>query len=427
MSHYKVFVFVSGSVSAYKAGEVVSTLVKKGHQVRVGLTSSALNFVGPSTFEGLTGHPVLTDQFTSGAAMEHIELTRWADVMLVAPATANTLNRLSQGLADDLLGSAFLAWPKNKPIVFAPAMNNHMLSHPTVESSIAKLRHMGHTVLDTEKGVLACGELGLGRLTHPQAIVLQTLHRCGAQKTEEPMKVLITAGGSHEPIDRIRHIGNKSSGQTGVTIASHLYSLGHQVHLLLSENSTIESHLPDTEKYGSFCDFQEKIEHTLLNNTYDAIVHLAALSDFSVDFKKSQGLADSSKKISSDTDVTLKLKRNPKVIDRLKTLAPNSTLVGFKLTDSQDFSLRKEKVFHLFQSSQADFIVHNDWSEMISGRHIFTTYSKSGSIVSTCDQASALGRSLEKILVQFKKKTLVDRTTVPPLANKSGGSNDLMP
>jgi phosphopantothenoylcysteine decarboxylase/phosphopantothenate--cysteine ligase len=167
---------LTGSISCYKACFAISRLVQAGIEVRTVATPSALRFVGSATLEGLTGHPVAGDLWESGKAMDHINLARWADLALVAPATANTLNRLSAGLADDLVGSLFLAWELHKkPWWVAPAMNVAMFNHALTQASLAKLTTLGVRILPTGSGALACGEEGEGRLLEPDELILHVL------------------------------------------------------------------------------------------------------------------------------------------------------------------------------------------------------------------------------------------------------------
>jgi len=176
----RLLFLLSGSISCYKACFAISRLVQAGIEVRTVATPSALQFVGKATLEGLTGHPVASDLWESGKAMDHINLARWADLALVAPATANTLNRLSAGLADDLVGSLFLAWEiQTKPWWIAPAMNVAMFNHPLTQASLQKLAGLGVRVLPTGEGALACGEEGAGRLLEPEQLVMQVLAELG--------------------------------------------------------------------------------------------------------------------------------------------------------------------------------------------------------------------------------------------------------
>ncbi len=183
MSHSKVLFFLTGSISCYKACTVISRLVQAGVKVQTVATPAALQFIGPATLEGLSGQPVFSDMWQSGRALDHIECARDADLALVCPATANTMNRMAAGLADDLVGALFLAWEhKDKPWYLAPAMNTFMWRHPATQDSLTKLRGWGVQVIEPASGMLACGEEGPGRLADPEAIAAEVLRALAARK-----------------------------------------------------------------------------------------------------------------------------------------------------------------------------------------------------------------------------------------------------
>jgi phosphopantothenoylcysteine synthetase/decarboxylase len=170
MSQPKILFQLSGSIACYKACHVISRLVQAGCEVQTAATPSALKFVGASTLEGLSGRPVFSDIHETGRMMDHIELSKWADLSVVCPASANTVNSLAHGLATDCIGNLFLAYDLKKPYILAPAMNSKMLSHPATQASLKRLTEWGVTVLDTDNGALACGETGEGRLLEPEQI-----------------------------------------------------------------------------------------------------------------------------------------------------------------------------------------------------------------------------------------------------------------
>ncbi|MCR6655108.1 MAG: phosphopantothenoylcysteine decarboxylase [Opitutus sp.] len=180
MSRGNILLCLSGSISAYKACTVISRLTQAGVTVQTAVTPGALRFVGAATLEGLSGRPVFSDLWEPGRAMDHISLAREADLALLCPATANTVNRLSAGLADDPVGALFLAWEHDKkPWWIAPAMNHRMWKHPATEASLAKLRSWGVRVLDPVDGPQACGETGPGRLADPEQIAAEVLAELG--------------------------------------------------------------------------------------------------------------------------------------------------------------------------------------------------------------------------------------------------------
>ncbi len=227
----KVLLGVSGGIGAYKAAELVRRLGDAAAEVRVVMTAGAQQFVTPLTFQALSGHPVRTALWDTAAeaAMGHIELARWADQVLVAPASANTIARLAHGLADDLLSTLCLA--TQAPLAIAPAMNQQMWAHPATRSNIDTLVARGVAVLGPDSGGQACGEFGPGRLMEPTAIVaaLAALRVPGVLAGR---KVLVSAGPTFEDIDPVRFIGNRSSGRMGFALAAAAAAAGAQVTLV---------------------------------------------------------------------------------------------------------------------------------------------------------------------------------------------------
>jgi phosphopantothenoylcysteine decarboxylase / phosphopantothenate---cysteine ligase len=249
----RILLGVSGGIAAYKAVELVRLATGAGHSVRVIQTPASLEFVGRATFEGVTGAPVLVNEFEADPArgafpgdpasdhspISHLELVARADVFVIAPASANTLAKLAAGLADNLLTSAALA--NTAPLVIAPAMNNRMYQHPATQANLELLRSRGARVVDPGTGPLASkGEWGVGRLAQP-AEILAALEAAVAQYTPhslDGLRVLVTAGGTREPIDSVRFIGNRSSGRMGLALADEAARRGADV-TLVAANVTI--------------------------------------------------------------------------------------------------------------------------------------------------------------------------------------------
>ena len=224
---------LSGSIAAYKACQVISRLTQAGCEVQTVATHAALQFVGPATLEGLTGRPVATDTFAAGSQMDHIHVVRWADLIVLCPATANTINRLAAGIADDLIGTMFLAHDFTKPYVLVPAMNAAMYEHPATAASLGLLRDWGVEIVEPDAGSLACGEIGPGRLAEPDVILAELLGRLGRAVAEPAhgRRILVTAGGTKAPIDGVRAITNTSTGATGAAIAEHLRATRPRRHV----------------------------------------------------------------------------------------------------------------------------------------------------------------------------------------------------
>ncbi len=231
-----VLLGVTGGIAAYKSPELLRALQTVGFDVRVLLTRSARRFVTPLTFEALTGHPTVTslwhpaDPPSPEAPIEHIALAQAADLLLLAPATANTLARLAHGLANDLLSTVALA--TTAPLVLAPAMNVNMLAHPATQANLATLRDRGATVVEPAAGYLACGMTGPGRLAEIPEIVAAVQHKLNTRNDLCQETILVTAGGTREPLDPVRFLGNRSSGKMGHALAGAALRRGARVHLV---------------------------------------------------------------------------------------------------------------------------------------------------------------------------------------------------
>lgn len=243
----RVLLGVSGGIAAYKAVDVARLATKAGHSVRVIQTPASLNFVGRSTFEGITGAPVLVDEFERdplrGAypgeppgdhdPISHLELVRRCDVLCVAPASANTIAKMAGGLADNLLTSAHLAC--TSPVVVAPAMNNRMYEHPATQANLTALRERGVYVIEPGTGALASrGEWGVGRLAEPEQVLaaIELVAGTGAPRPLDGTRVLVSAGGTREPVDSVRFLGNRSSGRMGFAIAEEAARRGAAVTVI---------------------------------------------------------------------------------------------------------------------------------------------------------------------------------------------------
>lgn len=392
MSKSKVLVILTGSIAAYKVGHVLSQLTQKNCDVQVIATSSALKFLGEATIEGLTGRKVHTDLFEGGTMMGHIQWQRWADLILVAPATANFINKMSLGLADDLASTLFLAHDFKKPFLLAPAMNTKMYFHTITQKSIHSLQEMGVEVLESASGVLACGEEGYGRLLEPELIVEEVLKRLAAPsittKTKKPslvanssLRILITAGGTKERIDDVRSLTNSSTGRTGFQLAQAFHNYGFQVHLLLSENSHYAHEKTDftVDHFSDFTSLQNLLKKELGSTSYDLIFHAAAVSDYKVETVLVNNELALTGKIPSQQKIQIQLTPYPKIIDQLKSFSKNShtKVIGFKLTSGSNPASAKEAVQDLIQHSKCDFVVHNDLQSITATSHSFNIFNSS--------------------------------------------------
>lgn len=402
-----ILILMSGSIACYKVCTVISQLKQKGYSVQVVMSEAAQKFIGTPTIEGLLDHAPITDMYQSGSVMDHIHLARWADLILMAPATANTINKMSAGLGDDLITTLFLAHDFQKPFLLTPAMNTKMYLHPTTQNSLNALKKMGVEVLETASGVLACGEVGYGRLIEPELILKEVESRILNIEKQEPSdqptvqfstrkKVLITSGGTQEPLDDVRVITNKSSGRTAAAIADQFILSGFDVTYMHAESAKLPMLDCTKKNYVTFKDIEKSLATLLSENQYDLVIHAAAVSDYSV-------AQSSGGKINSDQEkLVIELIKNPKLIDQIKKLSPKSKLVGFKLTSTNNSTEIQKKLDGLFEKANCDFVVHNDWSTVKTGASVFNLHSPKNSL----NNLNLDLLSIELVQILLKKETL---------------------
>ena len=317
----RVLLGVAGGIAAYKACELVRRLRERDIEVRVVLTAGAARFVTATTFQALSGQPVRESLWDAGAeaAMGHIELARWADLILVAPASANLLARLAHGMADDLLTTLCLA--SDRPLWLAPAMNRLMWAHPATQANRDTLLARGARLLGPGSGAQACGEIGEGRMLEPAAIVAELLAQtAGAMLAGR--RVLISAGPTHEDLDPVRYIGNRSSGRMGFALAEAAALAGATVTLVAGP-VTLDTPAGVTRR----------IDVRSARQMYEAMLEQARQADIVIataavaDYRPAQVFANKLKK--QDGPLTLELVENPDILRELAALRPRPFLVGF--------------------------------------------------------------------------------------------------
>ena len=370
----RILLGVTGGISAYKAVELTRLAGKAGHSVRVVQTERSLEFVGRATFEGITGAPVLIDEFERDPArgafpgdpvpdhdpISHLEVVRRADVFVIAPASANTIAKLANGLADNLLTSAALA--ATCPIVIAPAMNNAMYENAATQANLAALRERGVHVMEPGTGALASrGEYGVGRLPEPAEILALVESVIGpgyAPKSLDGLRVLVTAGGTREPIDSVRYVGNRSSGRMGVAIATEAARRGADV-TLVAANIGIE--IPDDVRVVPVSTAAElEAAATSAFADCDVLVMAAAVADF----RPAEALDDKIKKTGRDS-LALELEPTSDVLSALAAMRrPGQTLVGFAAEHGGDpLAHGRSKL----ERKRVDAVVVNDISDPAIG------------------------------------------------------------
>jgi phosphopantothenoylcysteine decarboxylase/phosphopantothenate--cysteine ligase len=354
LSQKRIILGITGGIAAYKSAEIARRLQDHGAEVRVIMTDSAQEFIRPLTLQALTGKPVHTDLLDTKAeaAMGHIELARWADAILVAPATANFMAELSQGTAHDLLTTVCLA--SSGKIIVAPAMNQAMWSQPASQENIECLKRRGITILEPDNGVQACGDIGPGRLQQPDIIVehMGSIFDSGILSGK---KVVITAGPTREAIDPVRYISNHSSGKMGYALASAITDAGASVTLI---SGPVSLQCPDRCEIISVVSADDMLAAaSLAVKKADIFISSAAVADYRVTEVASQKIKKKSDKMS------LKLSKTPDIVAILTENNPQLFVVGFAAETEQVEAHAREKL----DRKQLNAIIANDVSRMDIG------------------------------------------------------------
>lgn len=356
---------VSGGIGAYKAVEVARGLQKRGHEVAAVLTQNACRFIGPLTFEAITRRRVITDQFAPGlnADIEHIALASSADLLLVAPATANIIGKFANGIADDFLSSLFLA--TRAPVLLAPSMNTNMLEHDAVRANLAVLAKRGVQFVEPGSGFLACGWQGKGRLAEPDEIVEAAEGLLGRTRAWQGRKVLVTAGPTFEDLDPVRFIGNRSSGRMGFAIAAEALRRGATVTLIVGPTSLEPPGGAEVVRVRSAADMHAAV--VARARQMDVVVMAAAVSDYAPKRREPHKVEK------QDAPLTVALERTPDILatlgaERAAASSAFPVLVGFA-AETQDLLGRARAKR---TRKQVDIIVANDVSREGAGFEVDT-------------------------------------------------------
>jgi phosphopantothenoylcysteine decarboxylase/phosphopantothenate--cysteine ligase len=318
---------VGGGIAAYKACEVLRGLTESGHDVRVVPTEAALNFVGAATFEALSGHPVHTGVFTEVPEVQHVRVGKEADLVLVVPATADLLARAAHGVADDLLTSTLLT--ARCPVAFFPAMHTEMWEHPATRDNVALLRSRGVFVAEPASGRLTGVDTGKGRLADPVEIVdlarLLLAERHALPRDLEGVRVVVSAGGTREPLDPVRYLGNRSSGKQGYALARVAAQRGAEVTLVAAHTVALPGPAGVDLRQVSTAEQLRAAMHEVAESA-DVVVMAAAVADF----RPATRVEYKIKKSDDQPDPTITLARNPDILAELvENRKPKQTIVGF--------------------------------------------------------------------------------------------------
>jgi len=351
----KVLLIICGGISAYKSLEVIRSLKKRGAKIKTILTESAKKFVTPLSVSSLSQEKVYDDLFSveNEAEMDHISLSRWSDVILVSPATANTIAKLCTGLSDDLASTVMLA--SDKTIFLTPAMNVRMWEHPSTKENISKLKNFGYKIIGPEIGDMACGEFGEGKMTEPNEIVEKIENYFFGLNQNKKFKALVTAGPTYEYIDPVRFITNKSSGKQGFELAKSLSKKGFETTLISG---------PTNLKLDKGINFiqvetaEQMFKATQSSLPADVAIFSAAVADFKIKEQKKQ-------KIKKEDYVNLNLEKN---IDILSYISNHNSLrpklvIGFAAETNNIKNNAKKKLME----KNCDWIIANDVSNKSIG------------------------------------------------------------
>ena len=351
----KILLIICGGISAYKSLEIIRLLKKKGANVKTILTKSSKEFVPPLSVASLSQEKVYDDLFNvnNEAEMDHISLSRWSDLILVSPITANTISKLSNGSADDLASTVILA--SDKEIFLTPAMNVRMWEHPSTKENFKKLKSFGYKIIGPEIGDMACGEYGEGKMTEPVEIIKQIENYFTNLKQNKKFKALVTAGPTREYIDPVRFITNKSSGKQGFELAKSLSKKGFDTTLISGPNAL---KLDEEINYIEVETAEEMFRATQRNLPADVAIFTAAVADFKVKEQKKQ-------KIKKQEYLDLKLEKN---IDILNYVSNHNSLrpkvvIGFAAETNQLKNNAKKKLME----KNCDWVIANDVSNKLIG------------------------------------------------------------
>jgi phosphopantothenoylcysteine decarboxylase/phosphopantothenate--cysteine ligase len=382
----KIVVGITGGIAAYKAVSVVRAFVLAGHSVQVVATDAALRFVGRPTLEAISRNPVHTELYEGVAEVRHVAIGQAADLIVVAPATANFIAQLAGGFAADLLGNTILA--SEAPLVIAPAMHTEMWNNAATVANVATLRSRGVTIVGPATGQLTGQDAGPGRMSEPEDIVQAALAVVGARGDLAGKRILVTAGGTREPLDPVRFIGNRSSGKQGVAIAVAAAARGAQVELI-GANLEVEVPLSITVKnVGTTLELEKAVKASAKGA--DVVIMAAAVADY-----RPESVAESKiKKEQQGDELRLTLVKNPDILQELS--APRikgQVVIGFAAETETD----AEKLLELARAKVArkgcDYLVVNSvgWSTGFATEgNAITIVSGSGDIVGEAEGSKSV-------------------------------------
>jgi phosphopantothenoylcysteine decarboxylase / phosphopantothenate---cysteine ligase len=403
----RVVLGISGGIAAYKGPELVRRLQDAGASVRVILTPNAARFVSPLSLAAVSGEAVTIDQWgdPERGGVDHIELARWAEILLIAPATANMIAKLATGIADDALSTYAVA--HRGTVVIAPAMNTTMLAHPTVQENLARLSARGVEVIAPDAGLLACGDEGAGRMPDPPVLVERLL---SLQRPPDlsGIRILVTAGPTREPIDPVRYISNRSSGKMGYAIAAAAAGRGAAVTLISGPTALTP---PDRVHLVQVTTAAEMYEATLeLSTSADVVIKAAAVSDFTP-----VAVAGSKIKRGEESHRTLELQPTPDILQAVSRLEKPPFLVAFAAETDRVEEHAAEKL----RRKNADLIVANDVGDPSIG---FDVDHNQVTVIARSGEVTRMERAPKRVIADQLLDLIAQRFTASDAMRPAAGT-----
>jgi phosphopantothenoylcysteine decarboxylase / phosphopantothenate---cysteine ligase len=399
----RVVLCVTGGIAAYKVVYVARTLAELGADVRVVMTPSAERFVGAPTFAALTGNPVSTEIFDGSGDAPHVELARGSDLVIVAPATANAIAKMALGLSDDLFSATVLS--ASCPLLVVPAMHAEMWENSATRSNVLSLERRGSTILGPAEGLLSSGDEGIGRMVEPDEIVAAAAEILGAGRALAGRRLLVTAGGTQEPIDPVRYIGNRSSGRMGAVIAEEAMKRGAKVTLVAGASSVRLPPGADIVRVRTAAEMRDAV--VTRAGAADAVVMAAAVADFKPaedtprKLKKSEGVPEVT--LVPTPDILAELGAHPEL------RKPGGVLVGFAAETEQNLERLKAAAEAKRASKNADMVVANDVGSCDSGFEVNTDRAVIAGIDGTNEVGMVTKRELAGLVLD-RVAALIDGT-----------------
>jgi len=386
---------ITGSIAAYKGADIASKLTQAGAWVEVVMTKAATEFISPLTLRNITGHQVVTDMFelASEFSVQHVALATAADVVLIAPATANIIAKIAAGIADDMLSCTVLA--TTAPVVIAPAMNVNMYHSPITQENIARLKARGITFVEPGYGRLASGKIGQGRLAEIDSIIGTVSQVLGRNGDLAGKRIVVTAGGTREPLDPVRHLGNRSSGKMGYALAEAARDRGAEVSLITAPTDLIDPAGIEVARIETAVQMQAAVTQAV--SRADVLIMAAAVADY----QPKQYSPDKIRKEAAD--LNLELVRTP---DILAEASGNFLRVGFAAESGDAVTKAQQKLAH----KHLDLIVANDITEADSGfgtdTNKVTLIDRDGNVASLplMTKRAVADHILERVLALLEQK-----------------------